>query len=60
VAPSGDATTIGCPSRTGARSPVSGADVVGHGPATVAVSGRVLCVKRLGDRVFLSNGLCGP
>jgi hypothetical protein len=60
VTASGDGTTISCPSRTGSRSSFSGVDVIGHTPATVAVSGRVLCVRRLGGQVFLSTGACGP
>ena len=60
VTTSGDATTIACPSRTGPRSSIGGADVIGHTAATVAVSGRVMCVRRLGSQVFLSTGPCGP
>jgi hypothetical protein len=60
VTASGDGTTISCPSRTGPRSSVGGVDVVGHKAATVAVSGRVMCVRRLGGQVFLSIGPCRP
>jgi hypothetical protein len=57
---SGAATTISCPSRARARSSAVGVDVIGHGSATVTVSSRVMCVRRLGSRVFLSTGPCGP
>jgi hypothetical protein len=58
---SGDATTISCRSRTSRRGSVGGVDVIGHGPSTtIALSGRVMCVRRLGGQIFLSNGPCGP
>jgi hypothetical protein len=59
VTASGDGTTISCPSRSGSHA-VSGVDVIGPKAATVAVSGRAMCVRRLGGQVFLSTGPCGP
>ena len=60
VTTSGAGTTIACPSRTAGRASESGVDILGSGPATVAVGGRVLCVRRLAGQVFISTGHCLP
>jgi hypothetical protein len=59
VTSSGDGTTISCPSRAAGRASASGVDILGSTPtATVAVGGRILCVRRLGDQMFVSAGPC--